>query len=332
MNLHYAASVEHEGRRDKHGHLWVRESEPWSWRCEDCGRRLQGVKSVWLDYERPVENQASCTERDREPSIHLHDTMPGHDSWEEWPEDGEPLAMKSLHERVCRLERQRSEVLCLQEQLEHAESRIARLENGWWLHRVDGRVWHSTTLERWAQIKKEKAITVRDDGRWSNGWQHDNGYVCVWDFSNPDNFYTGWSSLGGRDFMQRQTEPGTVWIEIDVEEAIANGEYLSPRDYREKMNAGESMPRAILGCEGGIRGRVEQEHWGRVELITAEKTWTTLKASIEGRDCPSCGRTYKDAKQELYSEVYTKLREALTRNVDQQTSQEILDAFLESTD
>ena len=82
-------------------------------------------------------------------------------------------------------------MLHLQKELECAESRIARLENGWWLRRVDGRVWHSTTLERWARIKKEKAIVVMDDGRWSNGWQHDNGYVCVWDFRDYDNFSTG---------------------------------------------------------------------------------------------------------------------------------------------
>ena len=49
------------------------------------------------------------------------------------------------------------------------------------------------------------------------------------------------------------------------------------------MNAGETMPRVIPGCEGGIKERVEQKHWGRVELITAEKTWTTLKASIEDK-------------------------------------------------
>ena len=166
-----------------------------------------------------------------------------------------------------------------------------------------------------------------DDGRWSNGWQHDNGYVCVWDFRDYDNFSAGWKS-GGESFIQAQTEPGTVWIEIDVEEVIANGDYLSPKDYRKKMNAGETMPRVIPGCEGGIKERVGQKHWGRVELITAEKTWTTLKASIEDRDCPSCGRTHSQARKDLYAEVCDALNDALGNNVDQQTARKIMQELL----
>ena len=318
------SSAQHDGRRDKHGHLWtrLRGQGPFCWQCDDCGRILHGVKAIWLDYECPVDKQVSCTKSVRsEPSIHLHEAA-GSDYWEEWPEDGEPMTVESLHERVRRLEQQRSEVLGLREDLKHAESRIARLENAWWLQHVDGGVWHSTSIERWAQIKKEKAITVRDDGRWSDGWQHDNGYVCVWDFRNYDNFSTGWESLGA-SFIHAQTKPGAVWIEIDVE-AIADGDYLSPRDYREKMNAGETMPRVIPGCEGGIKGRVEQKHWGRVELITAEKTWTTLKSSIEARDCPSCGRTHKQAREDLYSEVCAALEDVLGNNVDQQTARKIM--------
>ena len=325
-SMHYAASVEHDGRRDKHGHLWTRSKPGPFWQCDDCGRRLHGVKVIWLDYECPVDKQVSCTERTSEPSIHLHETV-DLDYWEQWAEDGDPLEIESLHKRLCRLERQRAEVRELRAQLEYAESRIARLENEWWLQRVDGGVWHSTTLERWVEIKKEKAITVRDDGKWSNGWQHDNGYVCVWDFRSYDNFSAGWQS-GGKSFIQAQTEPGIVWIEIDVE-AIANGDYLSPRDYGKKMDAGELMPRVILGCEGGIKERVDHKHWGRVELITAEKTWTTLKASIEDKDCPSCARTFRQVRQDLYGDVYNELKNVIGNNVDQQTERKILQEFLD---
>ena len=321
--MHYAAAVEHNGRRDKHGHLWTRERELFCWRCDDCGCRLHGVKVIHLDYECSADKQISCTEIARsEPSIHLHETAGSH-YWEEWPEDGEPMTVESLHERVCRLEQQRSEVLGLRGDLKHAESRVARLENDWWLQHVDGRVWHTTTLERWAQIKKEKAITVRDDGRWSNSWQHDNGYVCVWDFRSREHFDIGWAS-GGQSHIQKQTEPGTVWIEIDAEAVEADENCLSSRGYKEKMDKGERMSLVILGCEGGIKERVEQKHWGRVELITADKTWTTLEASIEARDCPSCGRTHSQARNGMYAEVCTALKAVLDKNVDKQTARKIM--------
>ena len=110
MSMHYCAGLQHEGRRDQHGHLWTRERQLFCWPCDDCGRRLHGVKAIWLDYEYPVDRQVSCTEGESEPSIHLHEIAgPGY--WEEWPADGEPMTIASLHERVCRLERQR-EVKC----------------------------------------------------------------------------------------------------------------------------------------------------------------------------------------------------------------------------
>ena len=273
-SMHYAASVQHDGRRDEHGHLWTRESGLFCWCCDDCGRRLHGVKGIWLDYEYHIGSQTSCTEREREPSIHLHE-MAGTDYWEEWPEDGEPLSITSLHERLCRLERQRCEVLPLQEELKDAESRIARLENEWWLLRVDGGVWHSTTLERWKQIEKDATIVVRDDGTYSNGWQHDNDYVCVWDFRDDESFRTGWASLGA-SHIRAQTRTGTVWIEIDVEKAIANGQYLSPREYSEKLKAGESCPRVIPGCEGGVKHQVPASYWLRVEMIANDREWEPL--------------------------------------------------------
>ena len=274
-SMHHTASVLHEGRRDEHGHLWTRESELFCWRCDSCGRRLHGVKAIWLDYECPVENQSSCTDRESEPSIHLHDLV-GSDSWEQWAEDGEPMTISSLHERLCRLERQRVEVLQLQADLERAEARIARLENEWWLRRVDRGVWHSTTLESWKQIEKEKAITVRDDGPFSKGWQHDNDYVCVWDFRDEENFDRGWASLG-KSHIRAHTTPGTVWIEIDVE-ATATGDYLSPRDYGIKIRAGEpGIVRVIPGCEGGVKHQVPESHWKRVEMITKDREWKTLR-------------------------------------------------------
>lgn len=275
--MHYTASVQHDGRRDKHGHLWtrLREHGPFCWRCDDCGRILHGVKAIWLDYECSVDKQVSCAERVRsDPSIHLHETA-GSDYWEEWPEDGEPMTVESLHERVCRLERQRSEVLGLQEDLKHAESRIARLENDWWLQHVDGKVWHTTTLERWKQIAEDGAITVRDDGKYSRSWQRKNGYVCVWDFSAYENFNAGWRS-GGESHMRAQTDPGTVWIEIDVEEIIAKGDYLSPSDYRPKIRDGKVGPHVIPGCEGGVKHQVPKSHWVRVEMISDDGDWKTL--------------------------------------------------------
>ena len=269
--MHYAAAMRHNGRRDEHGHLWTRECELFCWRCDDCGRKLHGVKAIWLD----TENQSSCSERESVPSVHLHE-MAGPNCWEEWPEDGEPMTVTSLHERLCRLERQRSEVLQLKTQLEEAEARIARLENEWWLQRVDGGVWHSTPLQRWKQIERRQAIIVRDDGTYSNGWQHDNGYVCVWDFTNYENFYAGWASLG-RNHIQAQTEPGTVWIEVGVREAVSNGDYLSPTDYRDKMRAGEPCGRVIPGCEGGVKHQVPEKHWGRVEMMVGDRAWETLR-------------------------------------------------------
>ena len=76
--------------------------------------------------------------------------------------------------------------------------------------------------------------------------------------------------------MQAQTKPGTVWIEIDVEDAMANGHYLSPRDYREKGRAGEPIWRVIPGCEGGVKHQVPESHWVRVEMITKGRVWKTL--------------------------------------------------------
>lgn len=275
--MHYSAAVQHEGRRDKHGHLWtrLREQGPFCWRCDDCGRILHGVKAIWLDYECPVDKQVSCTERDSEPSIHPHE-MAGPDYWEEWPEDGEPLSITSLHERLCRLERQRGEVLRLEEELEEAKARIAKLKNEWWLRHVDGGVWHTTTLEKWKRIEKEGAITVRSDGVYSKSWQRKHDYVCVWDFRNSANFDEGWAS-GGQSHIQAQTEPGTVWIEIDVDETIASEGYLNPRDYTQRTREVGVFCNFIPGCEGAVKHSVPKRHWVRVEMITNDRKWKTLR-------------------------------------------------------
>ena len=76
--MHYAAAEQHNGRKDEHGHLWAREPTLFCWRCDDCGRKLHGVKAIWLD----AKNRSSCNEREGEPSIHLHETVEG--CWEEW--------------------------------------------------------------------------------------------------------------------------------------------------------------------------------------------------------------------------------------------------------
>ena len=240
------------------------------------------MKVVNLDYEYAVDKQVSCTERDSGPSIHLHE-MTGADYWEEWPEDGEPLTITSLHHRLCRLERQRGEVLRLEEELEEARARMARLENEWWLRYVDGGVWHSTTLERWKQIEEEEAVTVRSDGTYSGSWQRKNGYVCVWDFRDYGNFDDGWAS-GGQSHIQNQTKPGTVWIEIDVDETIASEGYLSPRDYTQRTREVGFFCNFIPGCEGAVKHSVPKRHWVRVEMIANDREWKALWRRSPGPD------------------------------------------------
>ena len=69
------------------------------------------------------------------------------------------MSIQSPHNRLCRLERQRVEMLRLQSELKGAEACIARLENKWWLQRVDGRVW----LRTFRQLRQDLYGEVYDE-------------------------------------------------------------------------------------------------------------------------------------------------------------------------
>ena len=143
-------------------------------------------------------------------------------------------------------------------------------------NKLDGRVWHATSLRRAKAILKCSEIRVQEDGY--HGLNKYKGRICVFDFGNTsrDCFSQGhWSEWCG--YQQAISEGNDakvkigVWLEVKVE--LLDKKFYTAKEVGEEsqalINSGNGKhSRHIPGCEGGIEGRIAVEAIGEGLAIT----------------------------------------------------------------
>ena len=266
-------SQEHRGRTDRLGHLWRKDDEPGRWVCTRCGNRLHGVKRIhFLDGpDDGPPNHVHCkTNHEEESALQDHERE-NEVAWEEWAGDapfGDPNAVPEYVKRAERREaRHAQRVKRLEERIEELETEIRDQRDEWWLSTMSGGLWHSTTLAGFEKILSDGRIEVRDDGPYAGSWQAQNGYVCLWDFREPENVKKG-SRTGGRSHLDDQLTAGVVWLRIDPDQ-IASGDAHRPQPTRStptkgresrELDPGHGSYRKGTGEPGrNQRGRTDHE-------------------------------------------------------------------------